>query len=113
MRVDEARHDVAPARVQLLGPFVLPEPGDEAVHDRDIGFEPLPREDGENAAAAHDEICGLVSPRNRQPPRELVHGATIPRPRAGGRFVLEAKNETWRRDRRSSLSRTRPAFEST
>ena len=77
VRVDEARHDVAPARVQLLGALVLAQACDEAVHDRDVGFEPLAREDGEHAPAAHDEIGGLVPARNRQPPGELVHGATI------------------------------------
>ena len=81
MRVDEARHDVASARVQLLRALVLPEPGDEAVHDRDVGFEPLAREDGEHAPAAHDQIRGLVPAGDGQPPRELVHGATIHLPR--------------------------------
>src|SRR5439155_10893511 len=81
--VDEAGDDVAAARVQLLGPFVLAETGDEAVHDRDVGFEPLAREHRQDEAAAHDEIGGLVAARDRQPTRELVHGATIPRPRRG------------------------------
>ena len=78
VRVDEARHDVASARVQLLGPLVLPEPGDEAVDDRDVGFEPLAREDGEHAPAADDEVRRLVATCDRQSARE-VHPATIPR----------------------------------
>src|SRR5262249_51460358 len=61
MGVDEAGHDVAARRVDDLAPVVLPEPGDPAVGDGDVGFEPLAREHGEHAAAAHDHVGWLVA----------------------------------------------------
>ena len=59
--VDEARHDEAPGRVDHLGAVVLADPGDHAVGDRDVGVEPLAREDAEDAPAADDGVGGLVS----------------------------------------------------
>jgi hypothetical protein len=67
VRVDEARNDVGPLRVQGLGAVVLAEPRDHAVADRDVDVEPLAREDAENPTAADDEIGRLVTPGDREP----------------------------------------------
>ena len=61
VRVDEARDDVAARRVDRLAPLVRAEPGDHAVDDRDVALEPFAREDRQDAAAADDEVGGLVS----------------------------------------------------
>ena len=45
MRVDEAGHEIAPRGIERLLPLVVPDPGDEAVHDRQVALEPLARED--------------------------------------------------------------------
>ena len=59
--VQEAGDDVAPRRVDDLDSLVLAQPGDPAVSDRDVGVEPLAREDGKNPAAAHDDVGRLVA----------------------------------------------------
>ena len=66
MRVDEAGDDVGAVRVERLAALVGAEPGDDAVADRDVDVEPLAREDAEHAAAADDEVGGLVAARHRQ-----------------------------------------------
>jgi hypothetical protein len=71
--VDEARNDVATRRVHCLAALVLAEPGDPAVHDRHVGLEPLAREDREHAAAAHDEVGGLVSTGDGETAGEVAH----------------------------------------
>ena len=73
VRVDEARDDVAARRVERLAPLVVPEPGDDAVGDRDVDVEPLAREDREDPSAAHDEVGRLVPARDRQAALELLH----------------------------------------
>ena len=72
VRVDEPRHDVGAVRIQRLRPLVGAEPGDDAVADRDVGVEPFAREDAEDAAAANDEVGGLVPPRDRQPAAQIT-----------------------------------------
>ena len=67
--VDEARDDEAARRVDHLGAVVLADPGDDAVGDRDVGVEPLAREDAEDAAAADDGVGGLVPASDREPSR--------------------------------------------
>jgi hypothetical protein len=44
------------------------------VDDRDVGLEPLAREDAEDAAAANDDVGRLVSPRDGQASLEAGHG---------------------------------------
>ena len=63
-------HDVAARRVERLRALVVAEAGDVAVDDRDVGVEPLAREDREDAAAADDEVGGLVAARDREPARK-------------------------------------------
>jgi hypothetical protein len=70
VRVDEPGDDPAAARVDRLRALVRAETRDEAVGDRDVDVEPLPREDREDPPAADDEIGRLVSPRHRDPPGE-------------------------------------------
>ena len=72
MRVDEAGDDVGAVGVEHLGALVRAEPGDDAVAHRHVHVEPLAREDAEHAAAAHDEVCRLVPPRDRQPPGQIT-----------------------------------------
>ena len=74
VRVDEARDDVATARVDCLASFVRAEPGDEAVDDRHVGVEPLAREDGEHAPAADDEVGRLVAAGDGEATCEPGHG---------------------------------------
>ena len=76
VRVDEPGDDEASLRVERLAPFVVAEPRDDSVDDRDVHVEPLAREDGEDTAAADDEVGRLVPPRDCQPPAEVIHGAT-------------------------------------
>ena len=77
MRVDEAGDDVAAARVELLGALVVAEPGDVAVDDRDVGLEPLAREDREHAPAANDELGGLVAAGHGEPSGEVGHATDL------------------------------------
>ena len=72
MRVDEARDDVGPVRIEDLRAFVGAEPGDDPVADRDVDVEPLAREDAEDAAAADDQVGGLVPPRDGKPTRQIT-----------------------------------------
>ena len=73
MRVDEARHDVRAVGVERLGALVLAESRDHSVADGDVDVEPLAREDGEHAAAAHDEVGRLVASGDREPARQITH----------------------------------------
>ena len=59
--------------------FVLAEPGDPAVGDRDVRIEPLAREHGEDPAAADDHVGGLVASGDGKPSKEVVvgHGEAI------------------------------------
>ncbi len=78
MRVEEAGNDVAPRRIDDLASVVLAEPGDPAVNDRDVGVEPLSREHGEDPAAAHDDVGGLVATGHGKPSGEIAgHGEAI------------------------------------
>ena len=72
VRVDEPRHDVGAVRIQGLRGLVGAEPGDDAVADRDVDVEPFAREDAEDAAAANDEVGGLVTSRDRQPAAQIT-----------------------------------------
>ena len=60
VRVDEAGDDPAARCVEHLACPRTPEARDDAVDDRDVDVQPLPREDREHAAAADDEVGGLV-----------------------------------------------------
>ena len=71
VRVDEAGHDVAARSVDDLRAVVLAEPGDPAVRDRDVDVEPLAREDGEHAAAAHDHVRRLVAAGDGEAARSM------------------------------------------
>ena len=64
VRVDEARHDEPARRVDRLAALVRAEPGDHTVGDGDVALEPLAGEDREHAAAANDEVGGLVAARD-------------------------------------------------
>src|SRR5438552_10290461 len=83
--VDEAGHDVAPSRVDDLAAVVLAETGDPPVRNGDVGVQPLAREDGKHAPAAHDHVRGLVPAGNGETSGEVVH--------AGGSYY------PWRRGR--------------
>ena len=67
-------HDVAAARVEHLVALVVAEPGDVAVDDRDVGLQPLAREDREHAPAADDELGGLVAAGHGEPSGKVWHG---------------------------------------
>ncbi len=56
-----------------LATFVLAEPGDEAVGDRDVHLEPLLGEDGQHASPTDDEVGRLVSSRHSEPTAEGLH----------------------------------------
>jgi len=73
--VDEARHDVAPVRIDRLAPLVGAEAGDHPVDDGDVDLEPLAREDGQHAPASDDEIRGLVAACDRQTSLQARHRA--------------------------------------
>ncbi len=75
--VDEAGDDVLPGRVEGLSALVVAEPRDDAVHDRDVGLQPLPREDREHAPAADDEIGWLVTARYGNPALQIRHGPSV------------------------------------
>ena len=78
MRVEEARNDVAPRGIDDLASLVLAQPGDPAVRDRDVGVEPLAREHGQDAAAAHDDVGGLVTSGHGKASGEVAgHGEAI------------------------------------
>ena len=77
--VDESRYDEAARRVERLAPLVAPEPGDDPVDDRDVGVEPLAREDGEDPSAPHDEVGRLVPASNCQAALELLHARSVVR----------------------------------
>ena len=91
VRVDEAGDDEPPGRVECLQPLVLAEARDEAVDDRDVGLEPLLREDREDLSAADDEVGGLVASRDREPASQRLHRASVMlslRPISSSRAVL-------------------------
>ena len=69
--------DVLPGRVEDLGALVVAEPRDDAVHDRDVRLQPLPREDREHAPAPDDEIGWLVTARYGNPAPEIRHGPSV------------------------------------
>jgi hypothetical protein len=70
--VDEAGNDVTPGRVHDLTAVVVPEPRNPPVGDGDVDLEPLARENGEHAAAAHDDVGGLVSAGDCEAAGEIV-----------------------------------------
>ena len=55
----------------------LAEARDVAVTDRDLGVEPLAREDGEDPAALDDDVGELVAAGHGQPSGEIGHSPTI------------------------------------
>ena len=69
VRIDEARRKVGTAHVELLAPLVRTEAGHEPLDDRDVGLEPLFRENREHLSAAQHQIRGLVASGDRQPAR--------------------------------------------
>src|SRR5207245_1930854 len=97
--VDEARDDEAAVSVENLASLVVAEPGDPAVDDRDVDVEPLPGEDGQDAAAADDEIRRLVTARDRKASGEIDgHACANP---------LMAAEYAWRRGRPHSADARR------
>src|SRR5207244_8098534 len=71
-------HDVAAGGVQDLVSLVVAEAGHPAVGDRDVGLHPLAREDGQDAAAADDEIGRLAPAGDGETAGELDgHGPGI------------------------------------
>src|SRR5581483_5752682 len=78
VRVHEAGDDETAGSVELLPPLVRAKARDVAVADRDVGLQPLAREDGEHPTAADDEIGRLVAARDREPSRELGHRWILP-----------------------------------
>ena len=64
VRVDEAGHEVAAARVDALSAGVAAEPRDAAVGDRDVDVEPLLREDREDARVLDHEVGLDVAARD-------------------------------------------------
>jgi CO/xanthine dehydrogenase FAD-binding subunit len=73
VRIHEPGHDVPPRGVEGLVTFVVPETRDDAVHDGDVGLEPLLREDRENAASTNDQVGGLVPAGDCEPSAEGLH----------------------------------------
>ena len=67
-----------PLGVDDLAAGVLAEAGDVAVADRDVGLQPLAREDREDLAALDDDVGELVAARHREPSRE-IHAGTVSR----------------------------------
>ena len=59
-----------PAASSVSCALVVAEARDVAVDHRDVGLEPLAREDREDLAAAHDEVGGLVAARDGEPARK-------------------------------------------
>ena len=75
VRIDEARDDEATGRVDRLGAFVGPDPGDRPVDDRDVGVEPLPGEHREDTAPTDDQVGRLVSARDGEAALQGLHRA--------------------------------------
>ncbi len=73
VRVDEARNDERAGGVERLASLVRPDPGDHAVDDRDVGVQPLAREDRQHAPAAHHEIGGLIAASDRKTALQPFH----------------------------------------
>ena len=73
MGVDEAGDDEATGRVDRLGALVGPDPGDHPVDDRDVGLEPLPGEDRQDATPADDDIGWLVPARDGEAALQGLH----------------------------------------
>src|SRR5439155_25701646 len=61
VRVYEARDDVPAGGVDGVASLVVAQPGDPTVGDRDICLEPLACEDGQDAAAADDDVGRFVA----------------------------------------------------
>ena len=72
-------NDEAAGRVDDLAALVVADPGDDPVRDRDVGVEPLAREDAEHAPAADDGVGRLVPTGDREPSRQVGHGASLTR----------------------------------
>ena len=104
VRVDEARDDEAPGRVDRLLPLVVPETGDRAVDDRHVDVEPLAREDREHLPAAHDEVGRLVTAGDGEAPLQVAHRADAST-RVPGRVLTCPSRDTRRRRRASCRSR--------
>ena len=112
VRVDEARDDVSARRVDRLAALVRSDAGDRPVHDRDVGLEPLAREDGEHPPAAHDEVGGLVAPGDRESALELRrHAGQATCPSREDELALSreflSSNRSWSPHRETAL-RPRP-----
>ena len=73
VRVDESGNDEASGCVQRLAAPVVADARDDAVDDRDVGIEPLAREDREDLSALDDEVGRLVPAADREPSLEPVH----------------------------------------
>ena len=73
VRVDESGNDVAPRRVERLASVVASDSGDDPVDDGDVRIQPLAREDGQHASAAHDEIGRLVPAGDCETALQLLH----------------------------------------
>ena len=73
--VDEPRDDIASLRVDRVVTLVGAETGDDAVDDRDVDVEPLPREAGEHEPPADDDVGGLVPPGDGEAAFECLHAA--------------------------------------
>src|SRR5438128_11340664 len=79
VRVDEPRHDEAPARVEYLSSLVVAEARDEAVDDGHVPVEPLACEYGEHAPSPNEQVGGLVAAGDGEAAGEIGHTATIDR----------------------------------
>ncbi len=74
--VDEPGNDEPLGGVDDLHAVVAADACDDAVGDRDVGVEPLSREDRQHAAALDHHVGRLISACNREPVREgSSHGA--------------------------------------
>ena len=82
VRVDEPGDDVLAGRVDRLASFVVAEPGDPAVCDRNVRLEPLAREHRQHAAAVHDDVGRLVAAGDCETSGEIGHAPFDPLTRA-------------------------------
>ena len=79
--VDEAGHDVASSCIDFRDTVVRADAGDNAVRDRDVGVEPLPREDAEDAGR-RGRRCRRA--RLREPLPDVSRGRPWPERNASG-----------------------------